>query len=69
MHWTQGAVSLSALGFIVVGVLVCFLLAYAIAGRKSIRDWNKVGFWFLLFSFAVLPALVHGLGPLGIYPR
>lgn len=68
MRWSHHHVTPQAFGFAAAGILIPFLFAYAIAGRKKVRDWNNVGLWFFLFSFIVLIALMHGLSTLGVYP-
>jgi hypothetical protein len=59
MHWTQHQVTTRAFEFAAVGVLILFPVAFAIAGRSRPRDWNRIGLWFLLFSFIILPLLTH----------
>ena len=68
MHWTQHRVTPKAFGFAAVAVLITLLPAYGIAGRKQVRDWNKVGLWFLLLSLVILIALTHVLSFLGVRP-
>ncbi len=73
MHWTHHVVNLEAVGFAAAAVLFTFAIAYAIAGRirdrRPAREWNKIGLWFLLLSFLILPALIHGLDWLGLHSR
>jgi hypothetical protein len=69
MHWSHHMVTSEALGFAAVGILIPFLIAYAIAGRRAVRDWNKVGLWFFLLALVIQITLAHGLSVLGIYPR
>ena len=73
MHWTRHVVNPEAFGFALLAVLSTFATAYAIAGRvtdrRPVRDWNKLGLWFLLLSLVILPALVHGLDWLGVHSR
>ena len=69
MHWRYSVVSLRTFEFAVAGILLPFLIAYAIAGRRLVRDWNRVGLWFLLSSLVALPAIAHGLHMLGVLPR
>jgi hypothetical protein len=69
MHWSHHHVTSQAFGFAAAGILIPFLFAYAIAGRRKARDWNKVGLWFFLVSIVIQIALVHGVSTLGVYPR
>jgi hypothetical protein len=69
MHWKYGIVSLRTLEVAVAGILLPFLIAYAITSRRMVRDWNRVGLWFLLSSLVALPAIAHGLHMLGVLPR
>jgi hypothetical protein len=69
MHWTHHQVTPAAFGYTAVATLIPFTLAFAIAGRGSVRDWYRIGLWFLLLSLVILPALIHGLPMLGIQPR
>jgi hypothetical protein len=59
MHWTRHQVTVSAFEFAAAGVLILFLAAFGIAGRSRPRDWNRIGLWFLLLSFIILPLLTH----------
>lgn len=59
MHWTQHQINFRAFEFAALGVLILFLVAFGIAGRSRPRDWNRIGLWFLLFSFIILPLLTH----------
>lgn len=68
-HWTNHQLTAASFAFAAGAILILFLIAYAIAGRARIRDWNRMGLWFLLLSLVVLPVLVHGLPAPGIYPR
>jgi hypothetical protein len=43
MHWSYHTVTLEAFGFAAVGIVTGFLIAYAIAGRRTVREWNRVG--------------------------
>jgi hypothetical protein len=69
MHWSHHTVIPGAFGFAAVGILIPFLIAYAIAGRRTVRDWNRVGLWFLLWAIIVQIALVHGFSMPGVLPR
>ncbi|HXM12263.1 MAG TPA: hypothetical protein VN946_20085 [Terriglobales bacterium] len=69
MHWSDHTVTLEAFGFAAVGIVTPFLIAYAIAGRRIVRDWNRVGLWFLLWAIVIQMVLVHGLGMVGVLPR
>lgn len=68
-HWTYSVVSPKTFAFAVAGILLPFLIAYAIAGRRLVRDWNRVGLWFLVASLVALPAIAHGLHMVGVLPR
>ncbi len=59
LRWSHGVVTAEVVGYAVGGILLPFLIAYAIAGRIKIRDWNKVGIWFLVLSF-VFYLISHG---------
>jgi hypothetical protein len=69
MHWTHHQITPGTFGYAVIGVLLPLSIAYAIAGRRAVRDWNRVGLWFLLLSLVVLIPLMHGLKLLGVQPR
>ena len=69
MHWSHHTVIPGAFGFAAVGILIPFLIAYAIAGRRTVRDWNRVGLWFLLWAIIIQMALVHGFSMVGVLPR
>jgi hypothetical protein len=69
MHWSHHTVIPGAFGFAAVGILIPFLIAYAIADRRTVRDWNRVGLWFLLWAIIVQIALVHGFSMPGVLPR
>lgn len=38
-------------GYATGSILLPLLIAYAIAGRKAKRDWNKFGLWFAALTF------------------
>jgi hypothetical protein len=69
MNWSHHTVIPEAFGFAAVGILIPFLIAYAITGRRTVRNWNQVGLWFLLCTIVIQMALVHGLSRLGVLPR
>ena len=69
MHWSHHTVVPGDFGFAALGILIPFLIAYAIAGRRAVRDWNRVGLWFLLCAIIIQMALVHGSDMLGVLPR
>jgi hypothetical protein len=69
MHWSHHTVISGAFGFAAIGILIPFLIAYAIAGRRTVRDWNRVGLWFLLWAIVIQMALVHGTSMVGVLPR
>jgi hypothetical protein len=69
LHWTHHQVVPASFVYSVIAILIPFTIAYAIAGRRAVRDWNRVGLWFLLLSIVVLIPLMHGLQLLGIQPR
>jgi hypothetical protein len=72
MHWSHHTVTLEAFGFAAVGIVTPSPIAYAIAGRRIVRDWNRVGLWFLLWAIViqmVLVRLVRGLSMVGVLPR
>ena len=50
LRWSHGIVTAEVFGYAVAGVLIPFLIAYAIAGRRTVRDWNRVGVWFFALS-------------------
>lgn len=68
-HWSNHTVTLAAFCFAVTASVILFLIAYSIAGRENVRDWNRIGLWFLLLSFLVLPVLVHSVRAFGVGPR
>lgn len=44
--WSKGMVDAGVKGYAAAGILIPLLIAYAIAGRKAKRNWDKFGFWF-----------------------
>jgi len=44
--WAHGVANGEVLGYAVGGMIVCCLIAYAIAGRKRKRNLKKFGLWF-----------------------
>jgi hypothetical protein len=48
--WSRGQLNGEATGYAVGGVLVAFLIAYAFAGRKKVRNRNKFSLVFLITS-------------------
>jgi hypothetical protein len=69
MHWSHHTVIPEAFEFAAIGILIPFFIAYAIAGRRAVRDWNRVGLWFLLWAIVTQIALVHGLSMVRVVPR
>ncbi len=69
MHFSHHEVTREAFAYAVGAIVVPFLIAYAIAGRRARRDWNKVGLWFLLLSLLIFVALAHGLSLMGMRTR
>lgn len=69
MHWSHHTVIPGDFGFAALGILIPFLIAHAIAGRRTVRDWNRVGLWFLLCAIIIQMAMVHGSDMLGVLPR
>lgn len=52
--WSKGFISAEVAGYATAAISTQWLIAYAIAGRASKRDWNKFGFWFTAISFLFL---------------
>ena len=69
MHWSHHTVISGDFAFAALGILIPLLIAYAIAGRRTVRDWNRVGLWFLLCAIIIQMALVHVSSMLGVLPR
>ncbi len=69
MHWTHHQITSASFGYAAIAVLIPLSIAYAISGRRSVRNWNRTGLWFLLLSLVVLIPLMHALGMLGVQPR
>lgn len=69
MHWTHHQVTSASFGYAAIAVLIPLSIAYAISGRRSVRDWNRTGLWFLLLSLVVLIPLMHALEMLGLQSR
>jgi hypothetical protein len=44
--WAYGVMTAEAWGFVLGMALVPALIAYVIAGRKSVRNFNRFGIWF-----------------------
>jgi hypothetical protein len=56
-HAFRGDIS-GTLGGALGGALVTFGIAYAIRGRKKVRNWNSVSQWFFWLSL-ILPAVAY----------
>ena len=69
MHWSHHTVISGDFAFAALGILIPLLIAYAIAGSRTVRDWNRVGLWFLLCAIIIQMALVHVSSMLGVLPR
>lgn len=44
--WSYGMMGPEAWGYMMGGTILPALIAYAIAGRKSVRNFNRFGIWF-----------------------
>jgi hypothetical protein len=69
MHWSHHTVIPRAFGFVAVGIVIPFLIAYAIVGRTPVRDWNRIGLCLFLWAIVAQMALMHGLSMVGVLPR
>jgi hypothetical protein len=68
-QWQPYSLGRPSLGYAAIAILIPLSIAYAIAGRRTVRDRNRTGLWFLLLSIGVLIPLMHGLQMLGVQPR
>jgi hypothetical protein len=50
--WSFGMMDAQAWGYAAGSAILPALIAYAIAGRKSVRDFNRFGLWFSGLSLA-----------------
>ena len=58
--WSKGMVDGEVEGYAAAGILVPLLIAYAIAGRRAKRDWDKLSFWFVGLTLFFLLLEVSG---------
>ena len=60
--WSKGMVDGEVEGYAAAGILIPLIIAYAIAGRKAKRNWDKLGFWFAgLTLFSLLLEVTRDL--------
>jgi uncharacterized membrane protein len=58
--WSRGAFTSEVFGYALAGAVIPGAIAYAIAGRKRVRNPNRFALWFLLLSiFFLLLELAH----------
>jgi hypothetical protein len=46
--WSKGIITAEVTGYATAGIIVPGLIAYAIAGRRAKRNWNKFSLWFVM---------------------
>lgn len=62
--WSYGVMTTEAWGFAAGAAFLPLLIAYAIAGRKSVRNFNRFGVWFSGLSLVFF--LITGRAPVSM---
>jgi hypothetical protein len=58
--WSKGVFTSEVFGYALAGALIPGVIAYAIAGRKKVRNLNMFSLWFVsLCVFFLLLELAH----------
>jgi len=61
--WAHGFLGGELVGYAIAGMMTSFLIAYAIAGRRKIRNLKKFGLWFGAISIILLLLEVENSRP------